>query len=43
MRDVELDAIFILLENYIAKKKDFYFAVVDLEKAFDQVAGNVLK
>ena len=26
-------------DNYLAKKKDLYFAFIDLEKAVDQVLG----
>ena len=40
------DAIFIvrqLQEKYLAKKKDLYFAFVDLEKAFDRVPREVVK
>ena len=39
------DAIFILRqmhEKHIARKKDIFFAFVDLEKAFDRVPRNVL-
>ena len=40
------DAIFIarqLQEKYLAKKKDLYFAFVDLEKAFDRVPREVTR
>ena len=39
------DAIFILRqlqEKYLGKKKNLYFAFVDLEKAFDRVPRSVL-
>ena len=40
------DAIFIarhLQEKYLDKKKDLYFAFVDLEKAFDRVPREVTR
>ena len=41
-----IDAIFItrqIQEKYLAKKKDLYFAFVDLEKAFDRVPRKVVE
>ena len=41
-----VDAIFIacqLREKYLGKKKNFYFAFVDLEKVFDRVARDLVR
>ena len=41
------DAIFILRQlqkkKYLAKTENFYFAFVDLEKAFDRVPGDAIR
>ena len=41
-----VDAIFIvrqLQENFLEKRKDLFFAFVDLEKAFDRVPREVVR
>ena len=41
-----IDAIFILrhlLEKYLLKKKDLFFALVDLKKAFAQVPRYIIR